>query len=69
MNDKLSYLIIFICFFILLIPLFNKFLPKWFCTVGWHLEPKEVDAVGINNVGICPRCGKMVIQDSQGNWF
>jgi ribosomal protein S27AE len=23
----------------------------------------------IHNNGTCPRCGKEVMQDSQGNWF
>lgn len=48
---------------------FNKYLPRWFCDhIGWHIEPVVKDFDGANQYGICPRCGKEVIQDSQGNW-
>jgi len=58
----------------LLIPmflvLFNRCLPKWFCTrMGWHLKPKDITVAGINSKGTCPRCGGQVMLDSQGNWF
>ena len=48
----------------------NKYLPKWFCVrLGWHLAPKEQGFDGCSSTGACPRCGKHVLQDSQGNWF
>jgi hypothetical protein len=48
----------------------NRFLPKWFCThLGWHQEPKSIGFDGVSLTGICPRCEKSVLQDSQGNWF
>ena len=52
-------------------PLCNKWLPVWFCkNFGyWHLKPKQVGFDGCSNTGVCPRCGKNVLQDSQGNWF
>lgn len=53
-----------------LLNLFNKYLPKWFCdNMGWHLEPPHKKFDGCSSYGICPRCGKKVLQDSQGNWF
>jgi hypothetical protein len=48
----------------------NSILPVWFCHVfGWHLSPKSVGFDGCSLNGDCPRCGKYVLQDSQGNWF
>lgn len=48
----------------------NKRLPRWFCDhAGWHLEPLQKGfELGIVN-GICPRCGRHIMQDSHGNWF
>ena len=60
---------------ILIIPvilaLFNPLLPKYFCTHfgHWHLAPKEIGFDGCSCNGVCPRCGKFVMLDSQGNWF
>lgn len=43
---------------------------KWFCRVmGWHREPNEHGFDGVSFNGCCPRCGKHVLLDSQGNWF
>lgn len=43
---------------------------KWFCEeMGWHLHPLSVGFDGCSQNGTCPRCGKSVLQDSQGNWF
>lgn len=43
---------------------------KFFCKyLGWHKEPKDIRIEGVNFKGKCPRCGKEVMQDSQGNWF
>ena len=48
----------------------NKRLPEWFChKLGWHLAPKAQGFDGCSFKGVCPRCGKPVLQDSQGNWF
>ena len=42
----------------------------WFCNVfGWHKAPKEQGFDGCSANGVCPVCGKEVLQDSQGNWF
>lgn len=43
---------------------------EWFCKVmGWHRAPAEMEFDGASFKGVCPRCGKYVLQDSQGNWF
>ena len=43
---------------------------KWFCTaMGWHFEPDKKASDGCSMYGNCPRCGKRVMLDSQGNWF
>lgn len=43
---------------------------KFFCnTMGWHKSPSEITNDGSSNNGKCPRCGKDVLQDSQGDWF
>lgn len=42
----------------------------WFCnSMGWHKKPKKIGFDGASLQGVCPRCGKHVLQDSQGNWF
>ena len=38
-------------------------------TMGWHIPPRNRWTAGINTKGLCERCGKEVMQDSQGNWF
>lgn len=63
-----SVLVLFMVLFLSVIS--NKYLPKWFCDVmGWHLSPKLQGFDGCSFNGKCPRCGKFVLQDSQGNWF
>ena len=48
----------------------NKSLPIEFChELSWHLSPINKKYVGINMSGVCPRCGKEIMLDSQGNWF
>lgn len=37
--------------------------------MGWHLEPYKITSDGVTGIGHCPRCGKKVGLDSQGNWF
>lgn len=52
------------------LALFNQHLSKWFCDkMGWHLAPHAQGFDGCSFTGKCPRCGKGVLQDSQGNWF
>ena len=54
----------------LILALLNRWLPKWACLkFGWHLAPNEQAFDGCSCSGKCPRCGKNVLQDSQGNWF
>ena len=69
----MDFIIIFFMIMImifLLLSFLNKYLPKWFCDkIGWHLEPREIGFDGCSRNGVCPRCGKSVMQDSQGNWF
>jgi hypothetical protein len=65
----LIYCIVPILLASLLLCAFNRFLPPWFCRVmGWHLAPKDQEHNGANMAGNCPRCGKRVLQDSQGGW-
>lgn len=55
---------------VMLAMLLNPKLPRWFCRVlGWHLSPNKIGFDGCSATGTCPRCGKDVLQDSQGNWF
>ena len=43
---------------------------RWFCDkMGWHKTPKSIGFDGCSETGKCPRCGKEVLCDSQGNWF
>lgn len=61
---------IIIMLVLIIINSFCKYNGIFFCKFfGWHKKPKDIEIRGINNVGTCPRCGKRVIQDSQGNWF
>jgi len=57
-------------FILMLLVTFNDYLPRWFCDhIGWHLTPTKQGSDGCSLTGTCPRCGKSVLQDSQGNWF
>ena len=38
-------------------------------TLGWHKAPHTQGFDGCSKNGCCPRCGKEVMLDSQGNWF
>lgn len=55
----------------LILGICNRWLPVWFCNHfgKWHLEPKKKGYDGCSLNGNCPRCGKFVLMDSQGNWF
>jgi len=63
--------ILFVAMMIMVIlALSNKWLPIQACKyMGWHLAPKEQGFDGCSFKGQCPRCGKYVMQDGQGNWF
>ena len=53
----------------ILLAIFNRYLPKWFCDkMSWHLPPESQTFNGCNACGNCPRCGKKIMQSSQG-WF
>ena len=55
---------------LLILMTINKFLPRWFCDhFGWHIAPKEQNFDGCSFTGTCPRCGRKILQDGQGNWF
>jgi hypothetical protein len=63
-------LLVVVFLVLLILSIFNKFLPKWVCTkMGWHLAPEKTGFDGASLNGTCPRCDKHVLQDSQGNWF
>jgi len=65
-----AYILIGLLLSLLLLTAMNPFLPEVFCRVmGWHLAPKKQGFDGCSYNGNCPRCGKKVLQDSQGNWF
>jgi len=54
----------------ILCAVFNRYLPKAFCKyLRWHISPHLQGFDGCSFTGVCPRCGKAVLQDSQGNWF
>jgi len=56
---------------LIILALCNSYLPsKWFCNkMGWHLAPAMQKFDGCSFGGVCPRCNKSVLKDSQGNWF
>ncbi len=55
---------------LLILTVLNRWLGKWACTaLGWHLAPESKGFDGCSLQGKCPRCGKPVLMDSQGNWF
>lgn len=43
----------------------------WACDSFWgeHKAPSETGFDGCSATGKCSRCGKGVLQDSQGGWF
>ncbi len=46
------------------------FLGVWACDeLGWHKAPVKQSFDGCSFGGKCPRCGRPVLQDSQGDWF
>ena len=56
-------------FFVATAILNNKLNWKWLCKMSWHQSPKSFGFDGCSLNGKCPRCGKDVLQDSQGNWY
>jgi len=61
---------LFIALALILLAVFNEHLPVIFChKLGWHLAPRVQDFNGNSATGVCPRCNKKVLRDSQGNWF
>lgn len=65
------YVAVIILAILLIAIIANRFSNnKFFCkTMGWHKRPKQIGFDGASQNGVCPRCGKGVMQDSQGNWF
>jgi hypothetical protein len=68
-------LLLFICLGVMIsqivIGLCSRWLPKWYACdgMGWHMRPDIIGFDGCSNNGQCPKCGKDVMQDSQGNWY
>lgn len=59
-----------LCILIAMLMINKKSTDKWFCEkLGWHKCPEQFTFDGCSLQGICPRCGKRVLLDSQGNWF
>ena len=55
---------------LLVLGVFNRHLSMWACTkMGWHYVDAVTGFDGCSIHGVCVRCGKDVMQDSQGNWF
>jgi hypothetical protein len=50
---------------------FFRFKSRWFCdNLGWHDGNGSSHRFdGCSLTSVCSRCGKQVLQDSQGNWF
>lgn len=43
---------------------------KWICKyLGWHQPNDEAVFSGVSLCSTCKCCGKIIMQDSQGNWF
>ena len=66
---------IVLSFFVVIISLaiidrWTSWLPKWFCDhMDWHKTPERVDFDGCSLNGICPRCKRRVLSDSNGDYF
>ena len=67
---KLSYLVCAVLLIPFALAMLNPWLGRWACTyLGWHRAPTNRGFDGASFTGVCPRCGKHVLLDSQGNWF
>lgn len=42
---------------------------NFWCWIGWHKVKEITGFDGCSSHGICERCGKDLMQDSQGGWF
>ena len=64
-------IVLFFLVSLIFLAINNRFLPKWFCDhLHWHLEPEiNTGFNGCSFTGTCPRCGRDVMMDSNGNWF
>jgi len=52
------------------LTIFNPWLGSWVCRLmDWHLVSGPESFDGCSQVAHCRRCGRQVLQDSQGNWF
>ena len=67
----ITEIVLCLCIFMFaLIIISNNSKSKLFCKIlGWHKAPTKQGFDGCSKNGECPRCGKEVMQDSQGNWF
>ena len=57
---------------LLILCVCNRLLSRWACDImGWHYVdiPANINFDGCSFIAKCSRCGKYVLQDSQGNWF
>lgn len=64
------YVIVFLLVMIGIDKLDYKNKLKFFCKFpGWHKAPLKQGFDGASFHGKCPRCGKKVLQDSNGDWF
>lgn len=74
MNNVIEFVCVgvFILFaFMLILLLIDKiFKPIWICRLmEWHIPNDLQDFDGVNWVSTCKKCGIVILQDSQGNWF
>lgn len=66
----ISLVVLALLSMLLLLCLFNKYLPVWFCDhMGWHFPKEKQGFDGCSFTATCARCEKPILQDSQGNWF
>ncbi len=71
----LFFEIVFILFMIVpcvVLPIYDLIFGTFYCCnfLGWHNgkgAPMSFDGCSIH--AKCTKCGKEVLQDSQGNWF
>ena len=66
---------IVLSFFVVIISLaiidrWTSWLPKWFCDhMDWHKTPERAGFDGCSLNGVCPRCNRKVLSDSNGDYF
>jgi len=71
MTTYFSFILFFLITVLFILAIISTFSKNvWFCnTFGWHKAPTGIGFDGCSRNGDCRRCGKHVLQDSQGNWF